>query len=387
MKRFIRCAFLAVIFLFVTTVSVSAATLKSEEHVVLPKDRVVADDYFAAGETVAVAGTIAGDAYVAGGKVDIEGTIQGDLLVAGGTVNIRGVVGHDVRAVGGEIIISGIVNGNVTVAGGSVTINDGAQITGSIVSAAGNLNIYAPVAKDVVVGAGQLTIASTVAGDVTAGVGEFTLTPNAQVAGSLTYYSEEPVTLSSGAVVSGKVTRHEIEQGTMEKNKESAKGAARGAVSAARLLNIISAFILGFLALRFFPHGVSLIENRIQKNPWASMGIGLLALIVTPIIGLILLVTVVGIPVTMILFFGYFFCMYVSKIFISLFLGRKVLGYFKVKYPAVAILAIGLITYLVITSIPVIGGIVVFISLITGVGAIILGKKDYYAMLVAKKVA
>ncbi len=387
MKKYIKYTFLTFIFLFVITASVSAATLKSGELVVLPKDRVVAGDYFAAGETVAVSGTVAGDAYVAGGKVDIEGTIQGDLLVAGGTVTIRGVVEDDIRAAGGEVIVSGIVNGNVTVVGGSVTINDGAQIGGNVVSGAGNLNIYAPIAKDIVAGAGQLTIANTVAGDVTAGVGEFTLTPNAQVEGDLTYYSEEPMTVSSGAAVSGKVTHQEIQKPDREENKEAAKNIARGAASGARVLNIISAFVLGILMLRFFPNASSVIEKRIEKNPWASMGIGLLTLIVTPILILILLVTVIGIPIAMVLFFGYFFYMYVSKIFISMVLGRKVLGYFKVTYPPAAILAIGLIVYLVITSIPVIGGLVVFISLITGIGAIILGKKDYYGMLVAKKVA
>lgn len=383
MKTYIKNFFFVILLIVISASSVSAATLKSGELVVLPKDTVVADDYFAAGETVTVSGTIAGDAYIAGGKVDIEGTVQGDLLVAGGTVTIRGTVEKDVRAAGGEVIVSGIVNGNITVIGGSVTISDGAQLSGNVVGGAGDLKIYAPIAKDIVVGAGELMIANSVAGDVVAGVGELTLSPNAQVAGNLTYYSDEQIAMAEGAVVSGKVSHPQIEK--VEK-KETAKNVTGGAVTTARVLNIISAFILGMLALRFFPNATAMVESHIQKNPWASMGIGLLALIVTPILMIIFFVTVIGIPIAMVLLFAYFFYIYISKIFVALVLGRTFLGYFKAKYPQAAVLAIGLIMYLVITSIPVIGGIVVFVSVIMGVGALILGKKDYYKMLVTKKV-
>ncbi len=386
MKTHIKILFIGILLVLLNTSSVSAATLKSGELVVLPKDRVVSDDYFAAGESVTVAGTVAGDAYIAGGMVNVEGTVKGDLLVAGGTVTIRGTVEQDVRAAGGEIVISGVVNGNVTVAGGSVTITDGAKISGNLVSGAGNLNIYSPIAKDITVGAGQLTIGNTVAGNVVAGVGELTLTPNAQVGGDLTYYSEEPVTLSAGAEVAGKVSHKQIQNKGYEKEKETAKNAARGFGMTAKILNVISAFIIGFLALRFFPQYVSSIEDRVRNNPWMSMGIGLLALIVAPIIAIILLATVVGIPIALLVFFGYFFSIYISKIFISLVIGKTVLGYFKAKYPPVAVLGIGLISYMALTSIPVLGGLVVFVSTIIGIGAIVLGKKDYYKMLSAKKV-
>ena len=43
--------------------------------VILSKDQIIDHDYFAAGDTVTIDGTVNGDAYVAGGQVNINGVI------------------------------------------------------------------------------------------------------------------------------------------------------------------------------------------------------------------------------------------------------------------------------------------------------------------------
>lgn len=106
----------------------------SQKSVILQRNQVVNNDYFASGDTVTISGTVNGDAYIAGGTVIVDGVIDGDLLVAGGIVIISGTVTNDVRAVGGDITVGGKVGRNVTIVGGSALITDTAQINGSLVA-------------------------------------------------------------------------------------------------------------------------------------------------------------------------------------------------------------------------------------------------------------
>ena len=63
---------------------------KTEKNVVLPRDQVVDSDYYTAGRSVTISGSVKGDAYITAGTIDFEGTVDGDLIAAGGVVNIRG---------------------------------------------------------------------------------------------------------------------------------------------------------------------------------------------------------------------------------------------------------------------------------------------------------
>lgn len=373
---------------FIVAPTVSATEMKSGENVILPADTVIEGNYFTAGDTVTISGTINGDLYVAGGNVTIEGTVNGDILAAGGNINILGTVEQDIRVVGGNITISGSIGQNLTVLGGSVNITDSTDIKGSIVAAGGSIQMFAPVPGSVTVAGGDVSLGSEIAGDVVAAVGSLRVTSNGSIGGDLTYYSEEQLNLPTGATVSGQIMRKDYPDSPKldKEQKENIVEAGRAAKMMSKIINILSAFVIGILLLKFVPKYTTHVEKRINESPWKSMGVGLVFLIAAPLIALILFVTVIGIPLGFLLFVAYFFSIYLSKIFISLLLGRRLLAYFKSKYNDIIVLGIGLITYLILSSVPFIGWLVVFISVITGIGAIYLGKQDYYKELQAKKV-
>ncbi|GAB4522765.1 MAG: hypothetical protein Fur0018_04930 [Anaerolineales bacterium] len=69
-------------------------------------------------------------------------TLDGDLVIMGGTVTIEenATITGDVALFGGTLDISGLVQGDVAAFGGVVTLNANAQINGDFVSAGGVLN-------------------------------------------------------------------------------------------------------------------------------------------------------------------------------------------------------------------------------------------------------
>ena len=84
-KLIILLIFTVLTFLLVGSEVLYAADpdLSDKKVVVVEKDEMIDDDYFAYGETVTISGTINGDAYLAGGSVLVDGVVNGDLFVAG----------------------------------------------------------------------------------------------------------------------------------------------------------------------------------------------------------------------------------------------------------------------------------------------------------------
>ena len=352
---------------------------RTEKNVVLPRDQVIDSDYFTAGRAVTISGSVKGDAYISGATVDIEGMIDGDLIVAGGVVNIRGTVLDDLRLAGGQVIISGDIRGNATVAGGSITLTDSANIGGSFITAGGNVNIFGPVGENARIGAGSLTIANKIGGNVDAAAGEIKLTSSASIAGDLEYYSSAKVNIQEGADIAGEVV-HKVP------TKISPAPIFGAGFVFLLIFDILSALIVGLLILKFYPNYINTTVDIIQSKTLNCLGIGLLGVVITPIIVLILLFTIIGIPLGVIIIFSYLIYIYLTKIFISLFIGRRFLKLIGAKYKTGWILLIGLIIFVLLTSIPFIGGIIYLLLLFLGFGALLLYYKQIYSKLRSEKV-
>ncbi|OGK35131.1 hypothetical protein A3A93_02845 [Candidatus Roizmanbacteria bacterium RIFCSPLOWO2_01_FULL_38_12] len=387
MLRYIT-SFVVIIFTLLIFGSIVFAKEKTTV-VLLPKDEIVDTTYFAAGDTVTLSGTVNGDAYVAGGVVNIEGTVNGDLIAAGGVVNVRGTVAQDVRVAGGQVIITGTIKSNLTVLSGSATIADSASIGGGIVGAGGSMQIFSEVPGDVTVGAGELTIGNVIGGNVLAGVGMLTMSPNANVHGNLTYMSDEPINIQKGATVSGTIKEEAKLQGRKTDLEQKAKTigtAARGLIYTAKVINIITAFIIGLLIMYLFPKYLEGVTKQISMKPWKTLGLGFLTILLTPLIVLLLFMTVIGAPIGILFVFTYFFYIYLAKIFVSLVIGSKLIGMMtKEKYHSAVILGLGLLIYLIVSSIPILGPFVVMITVFMGVGGLLWAKIDYYRLLHNKK--
>lgn len=350
-----------------------------KEQMVLEAGEVVDRDYFAAAESVEISGTVNGDVYAAGGQVLIDGVVNGDVLVAGGTVNISGQVAEDVRAVGGQVSVSGDVGGNLSVGSGNLEIVEGANIAGNLVAGAGNVVLGAPIEGNVRVGAGNLTIANVVSGDLVAGVGSMRLTSNGQVDGDAVYWSDKDASIAKGATVSGTLMRKdppkEFTKGVDDIKKNFASGTFKGVKKGLRLAGFISALVVGLAMVLFLPKYLDKSSAVLKSRPWKALVAGLVALIVAPIILVLLMVTVVGIPLALILFSLYLIDLYVAKILVSFFVGGVVSQRFLGGAKRGWVMAVGLVVYALLRSIPKLGGLLALATVVFGLGAGLLSAK------------
>lgn len=374
---------LLVLFFSIHPTVFAQQNITSNKIVVLEKDKVVNQDYFAAGETVTLSGTVNGDAYVAGRNVVIEGTINGDLITVGGNVNIRGKVSNDVRAAGGQVVVSGEIGKNLTAAGGSVEVTDSAIIKGSFTSASGNVSIFAPIGKGTTICAGNITIGDKINGSVNAAAGSITLTPTSQIAGNLNYISNQKAQIQLGALVSGETTQTLPPKPQV--SQETTQNSMKGLRTTFKIIGFLSALLIGLLILKLAPNFSQKVVGKISQKFWLSSLIGFIAIIVIPIASLIMLITLIGAPLGILGIFGLVAYLYVAKIFVSYSIGQKLASWLNLKTSTSWTYVLGLFAYSILTLIPIIGAVISIFATLASVGALIVSKKETYLQLKSKK--
>lgn len=337
-----------------------AAEYRTAERIIVGRNERVTDDLFIGAGDITVEGEVDGDLFVWGGQVRIDGRINGDVMAVGGNLYINGQVSDDIRVAGGNVQISGRVGDDLMVGAGNCKIFEGASVKG-----------------DLMAGAGMLTIAGKV-GSVKAGVGELIIDEQAQINGNLEYWSEEPGKINDQAQLNGSSTHHQTDfNGRRD----------FGSQAAGRALSLVSALLIGLLLVYILPNFTLKTAESWRSNSTMNFLWGLLALIALPVVGLILIITLFGLPLGMGVLLFYPIILYLAKIVTIVSLGFCLQKYFKQKVNRPDWLSVvigGLICYLIVL-IPVIGALVLFVLVMIGLGALVSWKVRLLKRLRAEK--
>ncbi|MBW2251171.1 MAG: hypothetical protein JRF60_11225, partial [Deltaproteobacteria bacterium] len=137
------------------------------------------------------------------------------------------------------------------------------------------------------------------------------------------------------------------------------------------IISTISLIIVGLLVNYFFPKQTEEIVSTIAGSIWKSLGIGLIFLIVAPLCIIISLLTAIGIPAGIILAFLYIIMIYISRVYVGLWIGRMLFGNFKESFTTFFLwpFVTGTIIIGILFLIPVIGWLLRFFLLLIGLGA------------------
>jgi cytoskeletal protein CcmA (bactofilin family) len=343
----------------------------------VPAAEVIDRDYFAAGPLVEISGTVNGDVYAAGGQVLVDGRVNGDVLVVGGRVMLSGQVTQDVRVAGGQVSLSGTVGRNLAVLGGNVELTPGAAITGSLVAAGGNVHLAAPLGRGAKIAAGSLIVSNRIGGDVEAAVGALRISSKAEIKGRVDYVSRQEATVDPGARIDGPLTRR-LPPALPRPSpaKAVAVVAALGVVIIAA--SFVSTLALGLLSMRFLPTYHRAAVSTLRDRPWAALGVGLVAALVTPVVGAMLFATVLGIPLAVIVAGAYVILLYWGRIFALHRLGEATCRLVRVNPRPAWVFLLGLVVYYLLALIPIIGWLAMLLVVLSGLGAELMVRRDVY---------
>lgn len=343
MKKISLSIFVVFCFLFT---SPAFAQTKSKTLVKLP--------VFMAGENEIVDKVIDGDLMVAGNQVKINADINGDLYAAASQIEINAKINGNLIIIGKDVTISGKILKNLIGAASKFEINTPAEITGYTLVGAESAGFFGHFAGPVKVGANTLTTddKSVFSGNLEADIIKSKLSPDSKIIGEK------------------KITLREVQ-------KADPKPIAKSSSKFFLVKDILS-FLSKLLILTIF---IKLFASKIlsldfTKTFWFRLGIGFALLFLSPILSLILMITLIGIPLSIILILFYFISIYLSGIVVSFELGKLISAKIKINnYYLSSFLSLFVLT--LFFQIPFIAPLLKFLVLILGLGTIFSYFQNY----------
>jgi hypothetical protein len=329
------------------------------------------NDTFVAGDAPRVTQPVKGDLVAAGGELRIAAPVAGDLLAAGGTLRMDGAAGQDLYAVGGQVALEGTVARNARVAGGSVSLGPQARIGGNASLAGGRIEVLGAIGGYLQTAGGRVLIDGAVAGDVDAAAGALELGPRARIGGKLRYRGGEPLKQDPAAQVQGGIERLEM---ALHRRGERAAGRAAFGVWTLGLM-VLAAVLVAALP------GASarVLEAARTRFGWSLLA-GFIALVTVPVAAVVLLATVIGIPLALLVLLDYFALLLVGYVAAGAALGDAALRRWLASRAAqrgwrALFAALGVLAICLLALIPWLGGLIAFLALIAGMGAMVLQLK------------
>ena len=344
-----------------------AAELRGGEEVTVRNTETVTDNLYAAGGNAVMSGTVAGDLLTAGGNVLINGSVGQDIFAAGGNINLTGQAGGDIRAAGGTIVLSGSAAGDFVAAGGQIHLVSGSTVNGDVVAAGGRIVVDGTVIGDLRLVGGEVIVNGAIGGNVILEADQVRLGDSAVIAGDLRYKSPRAADIHSAAQIGGTV---DFERRAASMDARRTLAAFFGFWMLARLLMLFAAVGALFLISRKFVQGTT--QEGVDSF-FASLLHGFIFLIVVPVAGIILLVTVIGLPLGFLVLLVYAMALILSWIFASLVFGYWLERYLF-KQPAAQVsgrtAVLGVMLFWVVGFIPIIGWIVRLVFFLAALGAL-----------------
>ena len=294
--------------------------------------------------------TFTNDKVVLGGSFRLKNgdTLDGSLAVFGGQAILEdgSLVTGDIVITGGTIDIDGDVEGDITAIGGSIKLGDSAVIYGDIATIGSSLN----------------------------------RSDDATIKGNLSFDIPSDFSIPSFPILPG--INAFSRPGSWSPNFNMDFKPISKVLGA--FFQSITLAALAILLALFLETPTKRIINSIIDQPVVAGGIGLLSLIVIPGILLVMAITIILLPISLLGFIVLFLSLIFGWISIGIEVGNRISTMFKQNWATPIAAGIGTFIMTIIVKffgwIPCIGWIMPTIVIILGLGGIFLsrfGTKEY----------
>lgn len=367
MKKITIFLGVSAIFFSFLPISTFAAEFLEADSVLGGISSNIRDDVYTLGNQISTLpqSSISGDLIIAGGQINISGPISQDLTAVAGTLSIDTNIGDDVRVATGNFSLNGIVRGDVMVATGQGSILSETQIVGETYITGGQLQLLGSYTGDVEVIGGEILFDGSTAGNVILKGEDITIGQNAIIAGDLSYPKGSKITISDKADIRGEILDAKY-------NKSNHRSAILGIIAMMQFVKMIGLMIVAILLVLVFPKISRKITNATLTSPGKKLLIGLGWIVIVPIVGLMVMATLIGIPLAMLIFSLYFFVIMLGGVYAGVTLGswlQDKFGKGKNLYWAWSLL--GVLILFLLLLIPIIGWIVLIAVSWSSIGGVV----------------
>jgi hypothetical protein len=278
---------------------------------------------------------------------------SGDQVVFGGVFTLQD----------GEIL-----NGNLAVLGGSATLEEGSRVNGSVAIMGGSVDIYGEVNGSINVIGGAVFLGDTahVRGDILTVGGNVTRQPGAQVDGSSRRSDPEDFQLPPQITRPGQfLPNFGIDLRPI--------GNFLWFIFRTLALSALAVLVALFLAAP-----TQRVAQTIVAQPVISGAMGFLTLIITPALLLLLTITIILIPLSLLGFMALVVALLFGWIAVGVEVGNRLATLFQTTWTTPVSAGLGTLVLTVVASavgaIPCVGWVLPFIVAMIGLGGVIMSR-------------
>lgn len=427
-RKLLVIAGLTLVAVVLTVPAVWAFEGQGGDVVTIGADEVIDDDMYVGAGQFTLDGTVKGDLFVVGGIIEVNGTVEGDLVAAGQSVVVNGTVADDARIAGYGLLVSGDVADDLLAVGFSLEHESEASAGGDLLFAGYQVLLAGDVGEDVDLAGGAVRLAGVIGGDARVDVGGaepgqrmppgFPFAPNlppvpsipsgltvdegASIGGDLAYTANATAAIPAGAVAGDTdFTQFVPQAGTRPEVRAPSPAALVGRWFVRQLRHLVTLLLVGAFMMWLVPGWTRKVADIVQAQPLPSLGWGVVAIaafvlaMLVLVIATALLAVVFGVVtlgelagrfamlggiVTSAVGFGFSVTWaYVTRIVVSLLLGQLIFRLFKSEaaghrwWP----MLLGVLVFVVVTAIPVLGWLVRLAAVLLGLGAVWIWGRDW----------
>jgi cytoskeletal protein CcmA (bactofilin family) len=298
--------------------------------------------------------------------VSVTARIDGSAYLSGGDVTVSAPVGRNLYMAGGDLRLESVVYGKLRAAGGNVHVARDALVDGSASLAGGSVEVDGGVGKDLRAYGESIVINGAIGGDVELGGERIRIGPDARITGKVEYRSGRPIEIDPQAVLGRGITE-------MQKDQRWMRRMGRGATFMGTTFSF-GLVLIGALMVLGLPRFTREAAATLRQKPAIAAGVGCAVLIGVPFMALLLVLTIIGIPLAMLLVFGYVALLLLGYLIGAIFVGDTVLERVsKEKLQSlgwrILFMLLALVAIAIIRQVPFLGGLVVLLLFIAGIGA------------------
>ena len=350
---------------------VSAAVVLTDDQTTVLAEQSFDEDAYIFSNDVTFNGTATRDIISACQNFELGQTarVGGNINVAAQDIRLAGTVERSVRVAARTVTVTGTIGGDLVVAAQTLRIDPGARITGDLILAAQQATVLGSVDGEVRGNVGSLDVTNGRVGqNVSVSVDDLAVTGTSQVGGAIRYSGDSSPNIAASATVTGPIERTES-SAVSAGDYSIASGLAW---SVARLLSLL---FTGLIVVLVAPVAVSTVADGVRRRLPATLIVGVIAIVLVPLIAILLLITLIGIPVSIVALLLYGVALYLSQVFVGLAIGRAILprGWrsygrgFNILAMAIGVLLIGLLRLI---PIPFLDPALAIVVAVLGLGAL-----------------
>jgi hypothetical protein len=322
---------------------------------------------------------VKGDILAVGGNVSLSGDVQEDVIAAAGNIAITHPIGDDLRAAGGNVTVGSLVADNAQLAGGTVRIQPGGSIGRDADIAGRKVLVEGRVGRHLKLVAGSAEISSEIGGNVTAYTERLRVMPNAIIKGDLVVYGPNPPEISPEAQILGRKIHHKTEP-------RAGSGFLRW--FGEWVIRCLCLMVLGAVVMALSRVWTDRVAETITNQAGAAALTGCLSMIVVPIVGVLLLITIIGIPLALVVWALYGVALLLSGVFVAYRIGAWMLSRFsRATASPYSWLAVGVLVVSFLTGLPWVGWLLQLAVVVMGVGGLLVERWGFLRKLRAEGLA